>query len=116
MVVGLRFNVVVPTGEYDSSKLINLGSNRWAFHSEVGLSKAIGKWTFEVAGGAWFYTDNSNFYGGSTVSQDPLFDAKVNVIRSIRPGLWWAVGTGYGQGGKPLLTARPAIPNRRTGA
>jgi hypothetical protein len=106
-VVGLRFDLVVPTGQYDASRLINLGSNRWAFHSEVGWSKVIGKWTLEAAGGAWFYTDNTNFTGGLTVAQDPFFVAKVNVVRAVRPGLWWAVGMGYGQGGQTFVDGEP---------
>ena len=106
-VVGLRFDLVMPTGEYDPLKSINLGSNRWAFHSELGWSKAIGKWTLEVAGGFWVYTDNRDFYGGNTLAQDPFFVAKVNFIRSVRPGLWWAVGTGYGQGGQTFVNGLP---------
>jgi hypothetical protein len=106
-VVGLRFNLVAPTGQYDSSKLINLGSSRWSFRSELGLSKAYNKWTVEVAGGFWVYTDNRDFYGGNTLSQDPFFVAKVNVVRSIRPGLWWAIGTGYGQGGQTFVEGEP---------
>jgi len=107
MVVGLGFNLVAPTGQYDSSKLINLGSNRWSFRSELGLSKAFNKWTVEVAGGVWVYTDNRDFFGGNTLSQDPFLVAKVNVVRSIRPGLWWAVGTGYGQGGRTFIDGEP---------
>jgi len=107
MVVGLDFNLVAPTGQYDPSKIINLSSNRWSFRSELGLSKAIGKWTVEAAGGVWFYTDNGDFYGGNTLSQDPFLVAKVNVIRSIRPGLWWAIGTGYGQGGQTFVDGEP---------
>ena len=106
-VVGLRFDLVMPSGQYDSSKLINLGSNRWAFHTEVGLSKTRGKWTLAAAGGAWIYADNSNFYGGSTLSQDPFLVAKVNAVRAIRPGLWWAVGMGYGQGGRTYVDDVP---------
>lgn len=106
-VVGLRFDLVMPSGQYDSSKLINLGSNRWALHTEVGLSKTWGKWTLEVAGGAWLYTDNGDFYGENTLSQDPFFVAKVNAVRAIRPGLWWAVGMGYGQGGRTYVDDVP---------
>ena len=106
-VVGLRFDLVMPSGQYDPSKAINLGSNRWAFHSELGWSKAIGKWTLEVAGGFWVYTDNRDFYGGNTLAQDPFFVGKVNFIRSVRPGLWWAVGTGFGQGGQTFVNGLP---------
>ena len=106
-VVGLRFDLVMPSGQYDSSKLINLGSNRWAFHSEIGWSKTWGKWTLEAAGGAWLYTDNTDFFEGLTLSQDPFLVAKVNAVRSVRPGLWWAIGMGYGQGGRTYVDGVP---------
>jgi len=106
-VVGLRFDLVTPTGQYDSSEFINLGSNRWSFRSELGLSKTFNKWTVEVAGGVWVYTDNRDFFGGNTLSQDPFLVAKANVVRSIRPGFWWAVGTGYGQGGRTFVNGVP---------
>ena len=107
MVVGLRFDLVTPLGQYDSTKAINLGSNRWAFHSEIGASKVYGKWTIETAGGMWMYTDNDDFYGGQNLSQKPFFVIKANVIRSVRPGLWWAVGMGYGQGGQTSINGEP---------
>jgi len=37
--VGISFKVVAPTGQYDPTKLINYGTNRWAFKPEVGLSR-----------------------------------------------------------------------------
>ena len=107
MVVGLGFNLIAPTGQYDPRKIINLSSNRWSLRSELGVSKAFNKWTVEVAGGFWVYTDNPDFFGGNTLSQDPFLVAKVNVVRSIRPGLWWAVGTGYGQGGRTYVNGEP---------
>ena len=110
-VVGASFLTSVPIGQYDPSKIINLGSNRWSLRCELGLSKAFNKWTVEVAGGVWVYTDNDDFVGGTTLSQDPFLVAKVNVIRSIRPGLWWAVGTGYGQGGRTYFNGEPRNPH-----
>ncbi len=48
-----------------------------------------------------------SYSSGNTLSQNPFFVAKVNVIRSIRPGLWWAIGTGYGQGGQTFVNGEP---------
>jgi len=39
--VGLSLVVSAPLGEYDKPKLINLGSNRWGFKSEVGLFQGL---------------------------------------------------------------------------
>src|SRR5688572_28785574 len=37
-IVGASITVAAPLGEYDPTKLINLGTNRWSFKPEVGLS------------------------------------------------------------------------------
>ena len=37
--LGVSFTVLVPTGQYDPAKVINVGSNRWGFKPEVGLSR-----------------------------------------------------------------------------
>ena len=107
LIIGLRFDLVTPFGQYDDTRLINLGSNRWAVHSEMGLSRAIGKWTVEGSAGVWLYTDNDHFFGGVTLSQDPFWVVKANAIRSVRPGFWWAIGMGYGQGGQTLVDSVP---------
>jgi hypothetical protein len=36
-------------GQYDDTKLLNLGNNRWSFRPELGISKAWGPWTLEIA-------------------------------------------------------------------
>ncbi len=36
MLVGVSITVAPPLGQYDSTKLINLGTNRWSFKPEVG--------------------------------------------------------------------------------
>jgi len=50
--------VVAPTGQYDPTKLINWGINRWAFKPELGYSQRWGKWVLDAYGGVWFYTEN----------------------------------------------------------
>ena len=65
LIVGVSLQVSAPLGQYDSSKLLNLGNNRWSFRSELGISKAWGPWTFEVAPGVTFFSDNTDFFGGN---------------------------------------------------
>jgi hypothetical protein len=98
-IVGTNFQVIVPTGRYDETKLINLGANRWGFKPEIGVSHAIGRWHLEAAGTVWLFTENRNFLGGFTVSQDPLYAVQGHVVYSFRPGFWASLNMGYANGG-----------------
>jgi hypothetical protein len=59
--LGLSLKVVAPTGQYSGTKLINWGSNRWAFRPELGYSKRWGHWVLDGYAGVWFYTANSAY-------------------------------------------------------
>ena len=52
------------TGQYSGAKLINWGSNRWAFKPEIGYSERWGHWVLDGYAGVWFYTTNPAFYAG----------------------------------------------------
>jgi hypothetical protein len=64
----------------------NIGTNRWSFKPEIGISKAMGPWTLEFQAAATFFTDNRDFYGGNTRSQDPIFSLQGHVIYGSRSG------------------------------
>jgi hypothetical protein len=106
-VFGAKLQVIAPTGDYDNTRAINLGANRWTFIPEVGFSTPAGKWSIEAAMGAWFFTDNDEYVDGLLLEQDPLLVAKFLAVRNIRPGLWWSVGAGYGYGGKTYVEGVP---------
>jgi hypothetical protein len=60
LIVGISMQVSAPLGQYDDSKLLNLGLNRWSFKPELGISKASGPWTFELAPSVTLFTDNKD--------------------------------------------------------
>jgi hypothetical protein len=95
--------VTVPVGQYDESRLDNLGSNRWAFKPEVGISKAIGQWTAEFAAAVTLDADNNDFYSDGTRSQDPLYSARAHVIYGFRSGIWASLDATYFTGGRSTL-------------
>lgn len=97
--VGASLIVAAPTGDYDSSRLINIGSNRWAFKPDIGLSQPIGDWFVDLAAGLWLFTDNRDFYNGHTRSQAPLPVLQAHVGYNFRPGLWLATDGIYYWGG-----------------
>ena len=55
---GASLKVVAPTGQYDPTKLINLGGNRWAFKPELGYSGRFGRFILDGYAAAWFFTRN----------------------------------------------------------
>ena len=97
-IVGAILRVTVPLGQYDPSKLINLGSNRWTFRLQVGASHAMGPWILEAYAAGWFFTTNPNFFGGSKLEQHPLATFKLHFIRSLGRRFWIALDGGYGIG------------------
>ena len=72
-IVGVSLWVTAPTGRYDPERLINIGTNRWSFKPEVGISKALGRWTLEAAASVTFVTDNDEFLGTNVREQKPLY-------------------------------------------
>ena len=101
--LGASLVIVPPVGEYDSSKLINLGSNRWAFKPELGLSHPAGPWSLELYAGVWLFTDNDAFLGGSTREQEPITSLQGHVSYTFRPRLWLALDANYYTGGRTTV-------------
>jgi hypothetical protein len=99
-IVGVSVSVIAPTGQYAPSRLINVGSNRWAFKPEVGMSQPLGNWFVEGAAGVWLFTDNTDFFGGRRRSQDPLPVFQWHGGYTWRPGLWLAADMTYFTGGQ----------------
>jgi hypothetical protein len=99
-IVGVSLLVTAPAGEYDSERLINIGTNRWSFKPEAGISKALGRWTLEAAAGVTFFTDNDEFLGDKVREQDPLHSLQGHLIYTFNPRLWAALDATYYTGGR----------------
>jgi hypothetical protein len=100
LLVGTSLTVSAPTGQYHGDKLINLGTNRWAFKPEIGVSVPWRKFDLDAYAAVWLFTDNPDFYpGGQSRHQDPLSAVQGHVCYTYRPSLWIAAdGTWYGGG------------------
>ena len=99
--------VIVPTGNYKSEQLPNLGSNRWTFKNQVGISQIINKWTVEGYFSFYLFTANKNFLNGNKLTQHAIFNIKGHIIRSFPKRIWLSFGAGYGYGGKTYLNKEP---------
>jgi len=98
--LGASLLVRAPTGEYDPSKLINIGANRWGFKPEVGVVHVVGKWAFDAYLGGWFFTDNSDFYGGKTRIQAPILSTQAHVRYFVSREFWAALDGNFWHGGR----------------
>jgi hypothetical protein len=103
-IVGTALVVHLPTGDYMDDKLINLGSNRFTFRPQLGVVHNRGKWSMELTGSVWLYTDNDDFFNGTELEKDPFYTLQTHLIYTFRPGLWAAAGAGYGYGGESTVS------------
>jgi hypothetical protein len=97
--LGASLAVIVPTGQYDAAKLINIGANRWAAKPELGLSQPAGRWFFEIYGGVWLLGDNRNFYGGRRREQKPIVSFQAHASYTLKPRFWLAANATFYAGG-----------------
>jgi hypothetical protein len=116
--LGASLVVGAPVGQYDSSKLINLGANRWAFKPELGVSHPVGRWSLDAYAGMWLFTDNDNYFGGARREQDPIETYQAHVSYTFRPRLWLAADATYYRGGRTTVNGEEnanLLSNSRVG-
>lgn len=108
--VGVSLKVVAPTGQYDPTKLINYGNNRWAFRPEIGLSRRWGHWVFDTYGAVWFFTTNPEFFsrnqynpGVTTQSQSPIGAFEGHLSYDVKPRFWASLDVNFWTGGETSL-------------
>lgn len=103
LIVGLSLQVSAPSGQYDPSKLVNIGTNRWTFKPEVGVSQALGPWTLELQAAATVFTDNDDFFRGNTRAQAPIYSLQGHVIHGWRSGIWASLDATWFSGGRTTV-------------
>lgn len=100
---GVSLQIIAPTGQYYSDRLINLGSNRWVFAPTWGYAWNYEKWIWEAYINAWFFTKNNDFWGGNELKSKPLYSLKLHSIRKLNRGKWLALNAGYGNGARGYI-------------
>jgi hypothetical protein len=101
-ILGTSLMIYAPTGQYFPDKLINIGTNRWSFKPEVGISYPFyEKWFIDLYAGVWFFTNNYSFYPGNSVrKQNPLGSFQAHLSYNFNPALWAAIDLTYYTGGQ----------------
>jgi hypothetical protein len=118
-IIGASFVISVPSGLYYKDKRINLGSNRWAFKPEVGVSKRFKRVYAEVYTGVWLYTNNDEFLANKTLKQQPVLSLQTHLAYYFKNQMWIGVDGNWFNGGETLVNNSPAgdlKDNYRVGA
>jgi hypothetical protein len=111
----LHFDLTVapPLGDYDSSQLVNLGTNRWAFKPELGVNRPIGRFTLEGLVGAWFFTANHDYFPGTSVQRrDPLLALRGHIAYTVTRRVWLSLDGTWFTGGRTEVDG-VASPDRQ---
>jgi hypothetical protein len=117
--LGLSLKVIAPTGQYSGTKLVNWGSNRWAFKPDIGYSERWGHWVLDGYAGVWFYTTNSASYAGSVTkpqSQAPIGSLEGHLSYDLKPRLWLSLDGNFWWGGITSLSGIRNLATKQTGS
>ncbi len=100
-ILGVSLVTSVPTGKYYDDKQVNIGTNRWAFKPEIGVSKRFAHIYAEAYGGIWFYTDNNDFLG-KKLEQKPTYSLQAHASYYFKNHMWIGFNTNWFFGGKTI--------------
>ena len=110
MLIGVSVKIVAPTGQYDPTKLVNWGNNRWAFKTELGYSERWGHWVVDAYGAGWYFTTNQEFFshnqffpGTQTQSESPIFALEGHLSYDFKPRMWISFDANFWHGGETSL-------------
>jgi Putative MetA-pathway of phenol degradation len=102
-VLGVSLVISVPVGQYFPSKLINLGSNRWGFKPEIGVSHREGRLFYEIYTGVWMFTKNSEYFQKTYLDEKVLFSFQAHVDYTFKHGKYLALNGGFADGGETSI-------------
>jgi len=103
LIFGAGLQVYMPLSQYDPEKLVNIGTNRFTFKPELGISKAFDHLSLELITGISFFTVNKDFYGGKTRSQAPITSLQGHAVYSFKGGIWAAFDANFYWGGRATV-------------
>lgn len=101
-VMGASLKMTAPFGQYDNTKLVNIGQNRWSFTPELGMSKTFGPVILEVAGAMTLFTQNDDVKG-MTLDQEPIYSVQGHLVYTFPKQIWVALDSTYYAGGETTV-------------
>lgn len=118
-IVGVSVTVAPPLGQYDTTKVINIGTHRWSIKPEVGFSQTVGRWVVEMMAGVWVFTDNTDFLGERTRTQAPIVATQAHLTYKFNRTRWLAADANFYTGGRTSIDGSENLDlqrNSRVGA
>jgi hypothetical protein len=101
-------DLAVPIGEYDDTRTLNLGQNRWYGRVGAPFVWQLGPWvpgrrtTVELLPAVWFFGTNDD-YVGTTLETDPMFQMDAHVTRDLTERIWASLDSSWYTGGKATI-------------
>ncbi len=98
--------IVAPTGQYDPTRAVNIGTNRWAFKPELAYGRRFRRVVVEAYGGVWFFTANDNYLAkagdvqGANRTQAPIGAFEMHVSYDVNPRCWISADINHWRGGR----------------
>jgi hypothetical protein len=105
-------DLAVPIGEYDNSRSLNLGQNRWCGRVGAPIVWQLGPWvpgrrtTLELLPAVWLFGTNDDF-AGKTLSTEPMFQVDAHVTRDFTERIWGSLDGVWYTGGKATIDGVP---------
>lgn len=109
--VAIAAKLFIPTGYYDSNRLVNLGQNRFSFQASLPISYVLADsmidpsiTTLEIVPSVHIFGNNNDAVGpGSVATQEPLFKVEGHVTHTFSPMVWGALDAYAEAGGKAAI-------------
>jgi hypothetical protein len=101
-------DIAFPVGEYDNTKTLNLGQNRWYGRLGASIVWQIGPWvpgrrtTLEFLPAVWLFGDNTD-YVGKTMKTDPIFQLDAHFSRELTHNFWASLDGVWYNGGQATV-------------
>lgn len=103
VIIGGSIQISAPLGQYDNEKLVNLGNNRWFVKPDLGISKAWRALAVELSTGAFFFSNNDDYFGGKMLKQDPVSSTQLHVTYNFGQNVWAAISGTFDYGGRTTV-------------
>jgi hypothetical protein len=104
----LLADLALPIGEYDNTKQLNIGQNRWYGRVGAPITVQLGPWvpgrrtTLEFLPAVWVFGDNTD-YIGKTMKTDPMFQLDAHLTRDFTEHFWGGLDASWYSGGQATI-------------